>query len=359
MQKLLTGNQIIIQAMLDAGAEAFFGYPITPASEILEGWMKEACINKKLISAQTEDEISAGFSLIGAVLAGKKAFTATSGPGNVIMQDAFSMAEAMRLPTVAFIMQRGGPSTGTVIYSQSEVNLTCFGGNGEGMRIVYSPSSLDELYKISKNALFIAWKYRFPVFILADGYQAKMRGNVEISDKSENTAKTEAYLLSTKDQSLENKMPTGSYLQTQEGDRFCTSIRNCYNTEEELNVANLSTINAFKKCSPEIEQCKTANTENADTLIIAHGIVAAAIKQVITRTSVGLFRPITLNPFPAEDLVKNVKDKKKIIIIESAHNQLGRIVKDALSGIKIDIEEIYHSGKGFTPLDIKNIINNN
>ncbi|TRZ78331.1 ferredoxin oxidoreductase [bacterium] len=371
MQKLLTGNQIIVQAMLDAGAEAFFGYPITPASEILEGWMKEAAPpslklrgtrkSKKLISAQTEDEISAGFALIGSVLAGKKAFTATSGPGNVIMQDAFSMAEAMRLPTVAFIMQRGGPSTGTVIYSQSEVNLTCFGGNGEGMRIVYSPSSLEELYRISQQALAIAWKYRFPVFILADGYQAKMRGNVEIPEKNGNEAEIEAFLLSSKKNSLEGKMPTGSYLQTKEKDRFCTSIRNCYNTEEELYVANQSTIDAFKKCSPEIEQCETINIENADTIIIAHGIVASAFAQATADKAAdkaGLFRPITLNPFPAEALVKNVKNKKKIIIIESAYNQLGRIVKDALSGIKIEIEEVYHSGQGFTPDDIENIINN-
>ncbi len=357
MRKLLTGNQIIVQAMLDAGAEAFFGYPITPASEILEGWMKEASKNKSLISVQTEDEISAGFSLIGSVLAGKKAFTATSGPGNVIMQDAFSMAEAMRLPTVAFIMQRGGPSTGTVIYSQSEVNLTCFGGNGEGMRIVYSPSSLEELYKISRQALFVAWKYRFPVFVLADGYQAKMSGNVDISEKYGDDAETEAYLLFSKNNSLENKMPEGSFLRTKEKNRFCTSIRNCYNTEKELNTANLSTISAFKKCNSKIEQHETVNAKNSGTLIIAHGIVAAAVHQIIGNyTDIGLFRPITLNPFPAEALVKNVKNKKKIIIIESAYNQLGRIVKDALSGIEIEVKEIYHSGKGFTPEEIISLI---
>jgi len=357
MQKLLTGNQIIVQAMLDAGAEAFFGYPITPASEILEGWMKESCKNKNLISAQTEDEISAGFALIGSVLAGKKAFTATSGPGNVIMQDAFSMAEAMRLPTVAFIMQRGGPSTGTVIYSQSEVNLTCFGGNGEGMRIVYSPSSLEELYKISRQALFVAWKYRFPVFILADGYQAKMRGNFEVSEKNGDGVKTEAYLLSQENTSLERKMPIGSFLQTKEKDRFCTSVRNCYNTEEELYSANQSTINAFDKCRSEIEQFEMIGEKNSDTLIVAHGIVATAVKQS-EKATVSLFRPITLNPFPTEELVKNIKNKKRIIIIESAYNQLGKIIKNALSGIEIKIEEIYHSGGGFTPDDIENIINN-
>ena len=106
--------------------------------------------------------MSAGFAMIGAILVGKKAFTATAGPGNILAQDAFAMAENMRLPTVAFIMQRGGPSTGTVIYSQQELNLTCFGGNGEGLRIVYSASGIQDLYDYTIKSFNAAWKYRFP-----------------------------------------------------------------------------------------------------------------------------------------------------------------------------------------------------
>ena len=140
------GNKILAQAAKDAGAKVMFGYPITPASEILETWVTLCQQENKISFLQTEDEMAAGFATIGACLAGKPAFTATAGPGNVLMQDAFSMAEALRIPTVAMIVQRGGLSTSTVIYSQEEVRLTCYGGNGEGFRIVYSTAGLQELY---------------------------------------------------------------------------------------------------------------------------------------------------------------------------------------------------------------------
>src|SRR4030042_4356414 len=152
MKDFLMGNKILARAAFDAGAKIMYGYPITPATEILETWIKLCqdeelkTKNLKLKYLQTEDEMPAGFSTIGSCLAGVPAFTATSGPGNILMQDAFSMAEALRIPIVAMIMQRGGLSTSTVIYSQEEVRLTCFGGNGEGFRVCYSTSNLEELY---------------------------------------------------------------------------------------------------------------------------------------------------------------------------------------------------------------------
>ena len=166
------GNQILAQAAKDGGAKTMFGYPITPSTEILENWAKFCLEDKSLSFLQTEDEMAAGFAVIGSCLIGVPAFTATAGPGNILMQDAFVMAEALRVPTVALIMQRGGMSTSTVIYSQQEVRLTCFGGNSEGFRIVFSPSNLQELYDFTLKAFQYAWRYRWPTFVLADGYQA-------------------------------------------------------------------------------------------------------------------------------------------------------------------------------------------
>jgi 2-oxoglutarate ferredoxin oxidoreductase subunit alpha len=119
----IMGNEALGRAARAAGAKALYGYPITPTSEVLHFWSKEACSEqgKKdgLVFLQAEDEIGASFMLIGGVMAGARCFTATGGPGHVLMQDAFSMAEAMRLPVVAYLNQRGGPSTSTVIYSAS------------------------------------------------------------------------------------------------------------------------------------------------------------------------------------------------------------------------------------------------
>ena len=180
----MTGNETVAWAALAAEADIMFGYPITPQNEIMHYWTR---LGPKYDRGflQTEDEISAGFTVCGAIIAGKKAFTATAGPGNTLMQEPFSMAEAMRLPTVAVIQQRGGPSSGTVIYSQQEVTLTTYGGNGEGHRIVYSTASHQELYDYTIKAFNTAWKYRFPTFVLGDGYQAKMREPLEIYDPAE------------------------------------------------------------------------------------------------------------------------------------------------------------------------------
>ena len=173
----MTGNEVVAWAAVAAQADIMYGYPITPQNEIMHYWTRLAPKFKKKFM-QTEDELSAGFTTLGGVMAGVRAFTATAGPGNTLMQEPVSMAEMMRIPAVFAIMQRGGPSTATVIYSQQEVTMTTFGGNGEGFRIVYSTSNHQELFDYTIKAFNSAWKYRFPTFILGDGYQAKMRDSL-------------------------------------------------------------------------------------------------------------------------------------------------------------------------------------
>ncbi|MEK9152112.1 MAG: ferredoxin oxidoreductase, partial [Patescibacteria group bacterium] len=246
-KKFLMGNEALGRAALAAGAKALFGYPITPTSEVLHFWSKEACgpEGKKngLIFLQAEDEIGASFMLIGSTLAGVKCFTATGGPGHVLMQDAFSMAEAMRLPLVAYINQRGGPSTSTVIYSQSEVNLACFGGNGNGYRIVYAPSNLQEMYDYGIKVFNTAWKYRFPTFLLGDGYLAKMMGEVEIYEPKEKgieMVEPEAYMLEKKRiRPLEGLVPSPEIEIRRENGVEYDCFRNCLNYEEETLAVNM------------------------------------------------------------------------------------------------------------------------
>jgi 2-oxoglutarate ferredoxin oxidoreductase subunit alpha len=339
----LMGNQILAKAALSAGAKIMFGYPITPASEILETWVnlcdennqKQKTQNLKLQYLQTEDEMAAGFGTIGACLAGVPAFTATSGPGNILMQDAFSMAEALRIPIVAMIIQRGGLSTSTVIYSQEEVRLTCFGGNSEGFRIVYSTSNLQELYDYTLKAFKTAWQYRFPTFILADGYQGKMKGELEINSK----LKTEDLKL------VEPILKPG------------VNLRNCYNLEEEIGEIINQYSNEYLQIREEIEEFEEYRLEEAETVIIAHGIVGAAVKPAVDRLSnegqkVGLFRPITLRPFPAKGAKRILEKAKKIITIESAQGQLSDLFKNEFYGIEIPLIEINKPAVGFTPEEI-------
>jgi len=343
---LITGNEIVVKAALSAGAKAYFGYPITPATEIMTEWDEAYEKNKKLIFLQTEDEMSAGFAMIGSILTGIKTFTATTGPGNILMQDAFAMAEAMRIPTVAIIGQRGGPSTGSVIYSQQELTLTAFGGNGEGYRIVYSPTNLQELYDYIIKAFNVAWKYKFPTFVLTDGYTLKTRALVELK-KPKNLFKSYPLVLKskTRDNSKESNYQ---------------NLNNTYATEEQCYQANINLLNAFNKIKDKITESETYSlNKNASTLIIAHGIVAASVQQAINDSKnkkVKLFRPITVNPFPDKKLETELKRIKKIIVIESAANQLLKLVKENIYGAKIPIQTYCRPGLGISPEEIIKLI---
>jgi len=331
----ITGNEAAVLGAIDAGAEVMFGYPITPATEILQGWVAKAEENKKLQYLQTEDEIAAGFGVLGVLLGGKKAFTASAGPGHILLQDPLSMAENLRLPFVGIMMQRGGPSTGTVNFSQQEVNLAAFGGNGDGLRIVYSASSVGELYELVIQAFNTAWQYRWPTIVLGDGYLGKTRSTVLLKKPRQLIP---AYPI------LEEKTEP-------------THLRNCYSSEESFGEVLKKNIADWHKDKPAIVRSESLQTEEAETLIVAHGLVASAAKEAITglnakKNKIGLFRPITLNPLDSDALKKAAQKVKKIFIIESALNQLARIIKYELAGSEIEFIEIAKPAEGFTPEEI-------
>ncbi len=338
----MTGNEVIAWAALAAEVDVMYGYPITPQNEIMHYWTRLAPKYDKVF-LQTEDELSAGFTTIGGVLAGRKTFTATAGPGNTLMQEPFSMAEMMRIPVVAVIQQRGGPSTATVIYSQQEVTLTTFGGNGEGHRIVYSPCNHQELFDYTIKSFNTAWKYRFPTFLLGDGYQAKMREPLVMYDPAERgieLVKPEVF--------LGNGMEKGQY----------RHMRNTYNTEEELYDVIMSMQEEYDRVSPEIIEYQEYDCDgDMDVLILAHGVVSRAAQAAVGHLRsaghrVGHFRPVTLRPFPIEQLRAAAQRAKKILIVESAYGQLGKIVKEALFGLPAEAEYLYRPGVGITSEEV-------
>lgn len=329
----MMGNKIAALAAKEAGAKIMFGYPITPASEILETWAIMAQKNKDLSVLQTEDEMAAGFAVIGSCMAGVPAFTATAGPGNVLMQDAFSMAEALRIPTVAVIVQRGGLSTSTVIYSQEEVRLTCFGGNGEGFRVVYSTANIQELYDYTIKAFKTAWQYRFPTFVLSDGYQGKTKSEV---------------VLKKQKKQIPNVAPIFEKQQ---------NLRNCYNLEEEICEVITDYFENFSKARKKIEESSSFRTSDAEIVIIAHGIVSQAAKEAVMllrekKIKAGLFRPITLRPFPVGACRRAIRNTKRVVTVESAMGQLGELFKSELWGENLPLTEINKPAAGFTPKEI-------
>ncbi len=340
----MTGNEVAAWAALAAGVEVMYGYPITPQNEVMHYWTRLAPkFGRKFL--QTEDEISAGFTTIGGVLAGKRAFSATAGPGNTLFQEPMSMAEMMRIPTVLVVTQRGGPSTATVIYSQQEVTMTTFGGNGEGFRIVYSTSGHQDLYDYTIKAFDVAWKYRFPAFVLGDGYQAKMREPLTMYDPEERGIK------------LTPPQPFVGMPGVPGVDRDPAHLRNTYNTEAELYDVVMDIARDYERVSPEIVEWEDVQTEDAEVLIIAHGVVSRAAKGALPLLrdrgiKAGHFRPITLRPMPEEQMRKAAANAKKILVVESAYGQFLKLVKETLYGMDKPIETILRPGVGVTAEEI-------
>jgi 2-oxoglutarate ferredoxin oxidoreductase subunit alpha len=340
----VTGNEAIAWGALAAGADIMYGYPITPQNEIMHYWTRLAPkYGKKFL--QTEDEISAGFTCLGGVLSGRKAFTATAGPGNTLMQEPMSMAEMMKIPAVFIICQRGGPSTATVIYSQQETTLTCFGGNGEGLRIVFSTSSHQELFDYTIKAFNTAWKYRIPTFVLGDGYQSKMREALVMYNPEERGIEL------VQPEPLVRKPGIPGI------DRKPEHLRNTYNMEDELYEKVMDLVDNYNRMAPEVVEYQTFECEDAELLILAHGVVSRAVQGAIKQLreeglKVGHFRPVTLRPFPKEELKKYAGKAKKILIVESAYGQFDRLVKENIYGLSTPIEQYLRPGEGITSEEV-------
>ncbi|MFY9257866.1 MAG: ferredoxin oxidoreductase [Dethiobacteria bacterium] len=342
----MTGNETITWAALAAGADYMFGYPITPQNEIMHHWRRLAPQYGRGF-LQTEDELSAGFTTIGAIISGKAAFSATAGPGTVLFQEPLSMAEMMRLPVVVAVQQRGGPSTATVIYSQQELNLTCFGGNGEGLRLVYSTSSHQELYDYTIKAFHNAWRYRFPTFILGDGYQAKMREALQLYDPAERGI---------------GPIPKESILGSKRAgqDEPLLHLRNSFSVEEELSEVLGRHLDDYARAAPELVEHEFIGEPGGELLVAAHGIVGRAARQAVQELRregrpVNFFRPITLRPFPEEPFREALQlSGGAVLVVESAEGQLGNLIRLAAAQEGLpDYRSYYRPGVGITAEEIK------
>ncbi len=340
----MTGNEVVAYATVAAQADIMYGYPITPQNEIMHYFTRMAPkYGRRFL--QTEDEISAGFTTLGGVLAGRRAFTATAGPGNTLMQEPMSMAEMMRLPAVFIITQRGGPSTATVIYSQQEVTLTTYGGNGEGHRIVYSTATHQDLYDYTIKAFNTAWKYRFPTFVMGDGYQSKMRESVNIYDPEARGI---------------TMVPTTPFVGNPGSigkDRKVTHMRNIYDTEEDLYNVLMDMQKDYDAMAKEVIEFDAQQVDDAEIVIVSHGVVSrsalAAMKELrAAGVKVGYFRPITLRPFPGEQLRQIADKTQRLLIVESSMGQLKKLIENEIYGSTAKFDTILKPGVGITTEEV-------
>ena len=167
---MMNGNQAVVRGCMRAGIDTFFGYPITPATSIMEG-LAAAMPKAGGRLLQTEDEISAAAAVVGAGFAGSRSATSTSGPGLALMTEVLGLATVAEVPCVIFVSQRGGPSTGLPTKTeQSDLNLAVYGAGGDGQRIVLAPTNVDGCYRCAGKAFEMAERYQTPVIVLLDLY---------------------------------------------------------------------------------------------------------------------------------------------------------------------------------------------
>jgi 2-oxoglutarate ferredoxin oxidoreductase subunit alpha len=341
---LLQGNEAVAEGALRAGCRFFAGYPITPATEILEVLsIKLPAVDGTFI--QMEDEIASLSAAIGASLAGVKSMTATSGPGFSLMQENLGFAAIAEVPCVIVNVMRGGPSTGLPTYpAQGDVMQARWGTHGDHPVIVLCASSVAECYTMTIQAFNYAEKYRVPVILLLDEVVAHMREKVTLDDDMEifnrvkPTMPPEWYIPYE-----DTPMGVPPMAEFGEGYRYHVTglthdIRGFpTGRPDEIKVFNERLVRKISKNMQDFYQVEYYWTEDADMAIVAYGCVARSAKRAVKDAralglKVGMLRLITLWPFMRAAVERVLLTAQILIIPEMNAGQISREVKRVNQG---------------------------
>ena len=319
MRKQLTkGNEAIVKSAILSGCRTFYGYPITPASEITEA----AALYMPQVGGvflQAESEVAAINMLYGAASAGVRCMTASSGPGVSLMQEGISYMAGAEVPCVIADIMRGGPGLGNIAPEQGDYHqVVKGGGHGNYHTIVLAPDSVQEMSELTALAFDLADEYRNPVVVLADGYIGQMMEPVAFPPAS-----------------LERDQPDWAVLGTAETRRnLITSIY----LEPDGLEAHVRKLEAkYRRAEEHEARAESWRTEDAEIVLVGYGIVARVLKAVAQQAracglAVGVLRPITLYPFPSAELQRLSRRAQKFLVVELSNGQLCEDVRLAVEG---------------------------
>lgn len=316
----MTGNAAIGEAAIRAGCQCYFGYPITPQNELTEYMANNLSRRPGCTFVQAESEVAAINMVYGASVAGVRAMTSSSSPGISLKQEGISYMAACQLPGVIVNMSRGGPGLGSIAASQADYHqATRGGGHGDYRTIVLGPSSVQELADLTHRAFEMSDKYLIPVMILGDGMLGQMMEPVEF--KHEAPAQ-----LPVRENALRGAKGRPS--------RF---VRTFTSNPADLEELNWSLFRRYQLLQKDEVTYENYMVEDAKLIVVAYGIAARIAKGAIkqARTSgmkVGLFRPVTLFPFPNEQLKEIARVTKYFLDFEMNMGQMIDDVKLALEG---------------------------
>ena len=326
---LMKGSEAIAEAAIRAGARYFFGYPITPQTEIPE-YMSARMPEVGGCFLQAESEVAAINMIYGAAGTGARAITSSSSPGISLKQEGISYCAGARLPAVILNVMRGGPGLGNIQASQGDYfQAVKGGGNGDYHLLTYAPSSVQEAVDIMMFAYDKAEKYRIPVLFIADGIIAQMMEPVEMPDFV--------------DFKIDPEKKPWACTGWKPGDdpEKRGVINSIYISTEELAAHNDVLQAMYKEVVANEQQWEYYNCENAEFIITAFGTVARIAKSAINELkeqgiNVGLVRPITVWPFPYDAVSKavNAESVKAVLDVELNEGQMLQDVKLAVNGTK-------------------------
>jgi 2-oxoglutarate/2-oxoacid ferredoxin oxidoreductase subunit alpha len=318
---LMKGNEVVGEAAILAGCRFYFGYPITPQNEI-PAYMSGRLPEVGGTFLQAESEIASINMVYGASAAGARVMTSSSSPGISLKQEGISYLSGARLPAVVVNMMRGGPGLGNIAGAQGDYfQGTRGGGNGDYRTVVLGPATVQELADMTIKAFDIADAYRVVVVILGDGFLGQMSEAVELPEPSQKKFDKPWALTGAKGRAPQK----------------IASLRLI--PDEALEKLNEELQETYREISEKEIMCESLETEDADYLLVAYGtssrICRSAMRQLRKEgIKVGLFRPITLWPFPYDELKKAASGAKKILTVEMSAGQMLEDVKLAVNGEK-------------------------
>jgi 2-oxoisovalerate ferredoxin oxidoreductase alpha subunit len=324
MRQLLKGNEAVVRGAVAAGCKAFFGYPITPASEIAEV-ASLLFPESDGIFIPAESEIGAIQMVFGAASAGVRAMTASSGPGISLMQEGVSYMAGAELPGVIVDVMRAGPGLGNLGVEQGDyLQLTKGGGHGNYHTPVFAPNSVQEMCDLTMHAFEVADRYRTPVYIMADGALGQMMEPIEIPEPVQNEPAKPWAVEGTA--ATHKNLITSIFLEHEKQEILITRLEKKYQEMEEKELL-----------------WEEVLTEDAELLLVAYGIssrIARAAVEIARADGVrvGLLRPISLFPFPMKRLRQLAGKAFSVLVLELSSGQL--------------IEDVRLSVVGITPIEL-------
>ena len=320
MKVLMKGNEALAEAAIRAGCHHFFGYPITPQTE-LAAYMSKRMPKVGGTYLQAESEIAAINMVLGASAAGVRAMTSSSSPGISLKGEGISYMAGSDLPAVIINVQRGGPGLGGIQPSQADYwQATKATGHGDFQILVFAPSTVQEMVDLISHAFDTADKYRMPAMVLADGMLGQMMEPVELPEEGS------------------AQLPEKEWAAKGHGGKRAHNIINSlYLTPEKLEELVKERFARYEQVKANEQMAEEYLTEDADIVLVAYGASSRVARSAVNKArekgiKAGLVRPITLWPFPTETIAKAAKQVKKMLTVEMSMGQMVEDVRAAACG---------------------------